>query len=184
MIGQNLMLGNTGARKDRDFYPTPKDVTIALMNFLELPKCTIWEPACGDMAMADVLKSYGHDVIATDISTGDDFFSTNNVCDAIITNPPFNLSEDFILKSLKEADLVTMVLKSQYWHAKKRLSIYKNNPPAYVMPLTWRPDFGNGGAPVMEVLWTVWVKGLTGSKYIPLEKPSINNRCQSDLFSE
>lgn len=165
------MLGNNGNRREHDFYPTPDNVTIALMDFLKLEPCKIWEPAAGNNAMAEVMKRYGHNVIATDINTGQDFFLTKMDCDAIITNPPFNISEDFIKKALKEADIVCMVLKSQYWHAKKRINLFKNNLPAYILPLTWRPDFGGGGAPVMEIIWTVWIKGNTDCKYIQLEKP-------------
>ena len=39
---------------------------------------------------------------------------------------------------------------------KKRIDLFNSNPPAFVLPLSWRPDFGGGGAPTMDVLWTVW----------------------------
>lgn len=166
-------------RRELDFYPTPKEVTIALMDFLKLDPCLIWEPACGDGAMVKILESYGHNVIGTDISTGHDFMYTNRECDAIITNPPFNISQEFIEKSLCEADIVCMLLKSQYWHAKKRISLFEQSPPAWVLPLTWRPDFlehersaGEKGSPTMEVAWTVWIKGDTVTKYKPLHKPN------------
>lgn len=134
--------GNKENRRALDFYPTPAEVTIALMEFLQLPKSKIWEPAAGDGAMVKVLERYGHEVIATDIQTGDDFLRTIGMADAIITNPPFNLSHEFIIKALQDAPIVAMVLKSQYWHAKKRFDLYKENPPAYILPLTWRPDKG------------------------------------------
>ena len=68
--------GNTNDnRRALDFYPTPSNATIALMNFLELnniiPKGsqkTIWEPACGNGAMADIIRTYGHVVMASDIA--------------------------------------------------------------------------------------------------------------------
>lgn len=181
MIKQNLMLGNTGDRREHDFYPTPADVTIALMDFLKLDPCKIWEPAAGNGAMVKVLQSYGHEVIATDLQTGDDFLRTIGMADAIITNPPFNLSQDFIVKALQDAPIVAMVLKSQYWHAKKRHDLFKQNPPAWILPLTWRPDFGGGGAPVMEIQWTVWIKGNTDCKYVPLEKPIVRTNAQLEL---
>jgi hypothetical protein len=46
--------------------------------------------------------------------------------------------------------------------------LFKEFPPAYVLPLTWRPDFmggERGGAPTMEVHWTVWIAGDTDTKY-------------------
>lgn len=33
---------NKDNRRDLDFYPTPPEATIALMNFLQLEKCKIW----------------------------------------------------------------------------------------------------------------------------------------------
>jgi len=166
--------GKKENRRELDFYPTPPDVTIALMNMLRLGKSVVWEPACGDMAMSDVIKSFGHEVISTDIIHGADFFETTIKCDAIITNPPFALSEGFIRKALKEADIVCMLLKGQYWHAKKRFPLFMENKPTWVLPLTWRPDFmggERGGAPTMEVAWTVWIKGFHDCKYMPLERP-------------
>jgi hypothetical protein len=44
-----------GTRRELDYYPTPPECTIALMNFLsknvEIFKspCAIWEPACGEL---------------------------------------------------------------------------------------------------------------------------------------
>ena len=165
-------------RRELDFYPTPPEVTVALMDFLQLDPITIWEPACGNMAMSNVLEQYGHKVISTDLAQGVDYLiASPKKVDAIITNPPFNISFQFIEKALNEAGIVAMVLKSQYWHAKKRYTLFMDNPLAYILPLTWRPDFkGGGGSPTMEVYWTVWIKGISDSKYIPLLKPEYKQR--------
>jgi hypothetical protein len=179
--------GKKENRRELDFYPTPKDVTISLMEFLGLFECKIHEPACGNGAMSKIIESYGHEVISSDIQkecygTGEvDYLKSNPVSDiyAIITNPPFNLSEAFIRKALKEADLVAVLMKSQYWHAKARVKLFNEFPPAYILPLTWRPDFledlrkpgDKKGSPTMEVLWTVWIKGNVNSRYIPLSRP-------------
>lgn len=128
-------------RRKLDYYPTPPEVTIALMDFLKLKPCTIWECACGTGEMSKVLKSYGHDVIETDIELGGDFLKINKKADAIITNPPFYASADFIRKATKECEIVAFLLKSQYWHSKKRYELFMSNPPTYILPLTWRPDF-------------------------------------------
>lgn len=176
-------------RRDLDFYPTPPEVTIALMEFLKSnvsdfrKSMTIWEPACGDGAMTEVIRRYGHVVVPTDIIEGNkygfggiDFLDpkVKYSVDAIITNPPFSLSQQFIEKAVGLAPVSAMLLKSQYWHARKRYDLFMNNPPAYVLPLTWRPDFmqgKRGGAPTMEVLWTVWIEGNNQTKYLPLLKP-------------
>jgi predicted RNA methylase len=172
----------TNKRRELDFYPTPKEVTHALMRFMRLPKSVIWEPACGTGDMSEVIASYGHEVISTDLREtgygegGVDFLQSeyHRQFDAIITNPPFNVSEEFIWRALDRADIVCMLLKSQYWHAAKRYKLFTEHRPAYILPLTWRPDFmggERGGAPTMEVAWTIWRKGFSESRYIPQAKP-------------
>ena len=177
---RGLTIANGGDKSKRskfDFYPTPHEVTHAIMQFLELKPCTVWECACGNGAMSEVMKEYRHNVISTDIRNsgygvgGVNFLNEHRKCDAIITNPPFNLSHKFILHATQQANVVALLLKSQYWHAKSREQIFAANPPSYVLPLTWRPDFGGGGAPTMEVLWTVWICGDTNTKYRLLSKP-------------
>lgn len=126
------------------------------------------------------MVEYGHDVTSTDLRYtgfghgGMDFLSERKIsAEAIITNPPFYISELFIRKAVKEADIVAMLLKSQYWHAKKRHELFYYRKPAYVMPLTWRPDFVNGGrgSPTMDFQWTVWLPGKDNCEYMPLLRP-------------
>jgi len=143
-------IGGNGNRRDRDFYPTPYEVTEALMTMLDLPKTTkVWEPACGDGAIVNVLRNMGYECIGTDITTGDDFRFTDmpEGIDWIITNPPFNLSEDFIRRSWDHGKPFALLLKSQYWHAAKRYSLFYECHPTSIYPLTWRPDFSRGGEP-------------------------------------
>lgn len=179
--------GDQTKRRELDFYPTPPDATHALMRFLTIKGIVnrdslVWEPACGNGAMSNVITEYVDDVYSTDIRQtgfghgGIDFMSMSFDCDAVITNPPFALSEQFIRHARKQAPVVAMLLKSQYWHARKRVSLFQTNSPAYVLPLTWRPDFlfdqrvgGAKGAPTMEVHWTVWVDGDFDTKYRLLE---------------
>ena len=181
-------LANGGAkRRDLDFYPTPANVTHALCQFLTAagvlrPTDTVWEPACGEGHMAQVLAEYTAYVISTDIAdTGyadevvDFLGDSSKLADAIITNPPFSLSEGFIRKAIDEAPVVAMLLKSQYWHASKRTKLFNQHPPAFVLPLNWRPDFymgAKGGSPTMEVAWSVWVEGAQYTRYKILQKPA------------
>lgn len=51
--------GGNGSKKRaaHDFYPTPPEVTIALINFLRLPRFTnIWEPASGEGDMVRIIR--------------------------------------------------------------------------------------------------------------------------------
>lgn len=175
--------GNTAyGRNKSDFYPTPPEATIALMRFLDLPKSTvIWEPASGEGHMSKAMLSMGYTVTESDICCGVDFLTAPiRKVDWIITNPPFSLSEQFIRRCCEHGKPFALLLKSQYWHAKKRISLFYETCPSYILPLTWRPDFCFGkrgsGSPLMDVIWVVWYPdcGADGfPRYIPLGKPKI-----------
>jgi hypothetical protein len=83
-------------RQVHDFYPTPDWVTEALLKQVTL-RGPVWEPCCGDGAMAKVLERASHKVIATDLVDhgfgcgGVDFFACTEFpagCRAMVTNPP------------------------------------------------------------------------------------------------
>ena len=171
--------GNTAyKRNESDFYPTPPEVTQALLDFLKIDhELIIWEPACGEGHMLSVMRDNGYVVVGTDINTGNDYLTIPLMdCDWIITNPPFSESQAFIEWSIKHHKPFALLLKSQYWHAKKRYELFNHHKPQYVLPLTWRPDFlfksrGNG-APLMDVIWVVWgAESADQTFYIPLQKP-------------
>ncbi len=84
-------------REHRDFYATPAWVTEALLRQVRL-RGPVWEPCCGDGAMASVLEAGGHAVVSSDIAdrgygtAGVDFYGCAALpagCRAIVTNPPY-----------------------------------------------------------------------------------------------
>ena len=182
ITGGNSAIG----RREADFYPTPPEVTVALLDFLHLPENTvIWEPAAGEGDMLETIRACGYGgSFGTDISEGFDFLSPDIFkrlfvgFDWIITNPPFALAEEFIPKAASLGKPFAFLVKSQFWHAKRRLPLFDEFPPSYILPLTWRPDFffkdDHGGSPLMDVMWCVWlmpqINGVQ-TVYKPLERP-------------
>ena len=180
------IIGGNGQRRPLDFYPTPPEVTNAFLDFMEdnigpdfWRGKRVWEPATGNGAMADELRKRGAIVIETDILTGTDFLSAKTPeADFICTNPPFSLAEKFVRRAL-ETDLpFAFLLKSQFWHSKKRFDLFNENKPVLMLPLTWRPDFTGGGNSMMDCIWCVWFRGEPKQTlYFPLikekERPSI-----------
>lgn len=182
-----LILANSSQENDRinaDFYPTPWDTTRALLNKLRLDKSIkIWEPACGEGHMVKEITAAGYSVKSTDLfdrGYGEsciDFTkqTDNRGCQWIITNPPFKEAESFIeTASSLNLDGFAFLFKSQFWHAKKRLPLFRKYKPAMILSLTWRPDFmfsQRGGSPTMECSWTIWKKGSEMTEYDLLEKP-------------
>lgn len=182
MLGAMMAGGNpAGGRQDDDFYPTPADVTEALLT-VERFEGGIWEPCCGDGAMVKVLQVAGYLVDATDINPRGcgrqaDFLETKSLahgCENIVTNPPFELAVPMIEHALfgLGAKKLALVLKASFWHAKTRKKLWDRCPPAAIHPLLWRPDFLGKKRPTMEVMWCVWERGHTGpTHYRPLVRP-------------
>lgn len=185
------ILANRSAvdRNKSDFYETPVEVTEALLDFLEKNTSLsvfddeIWEPACGRGKMAEVMRKRGYRVVCSDLhdhgygEPGVDFLVENRGSPWIITNPPFSLATEFVKRALELERNCGFLVKSQFWHAKTRLTLFREHPPSYVLPLTWRPDFlfgAKSGSPTMECCWVVWVgpHERPYTEYIPLEKPA------------
>ena len=53
------------AREAHDFYPTPDWVTACLLRHVRL-RGPVWEPCCGDGAIARVLQAHHYLVVASD----------------------------------------------------------------------------------------------------------------------
>lgn len=181
--------GDPDKRSAMDFYPTPIEVTHALMMFLSdvghMPSM-VWECACGGYDMSKVIEEYTS-CIATDLKHGQDYLNHElpEGVDSIITNPPFSLAEQFIRKALSETPVVAMLLKSSYWHASKRAALFNKHRPAYILPLLWRPQFSpleNAGSPTMDVLWTVWLPDRITTQYELLSKPVLTG--QMSMFGK
>lgn len=170
-------------RKPADLYPTPVDGTESLIEVLKgmkrsdgTPIQTIWEPACGDGRLARVLEWHGFKVIATDIRDfpgygygGLDFLRESpggkwgwavGEIDAIVTNPPFSLAEEFIRRALSYTPNVAMLLKQTFWNVGGRSKgLWVDHTPDLELKLTWRLAFlqsERGNSPLMDCMWNVW----------------------------
>ncbi len=175
-LGSMMAGGNSATgRVEDDFYPTPPEATEALMQVIAgtLDKSwTIHEPCCGDGAMAKVIAGHGFKVESTDIKPrgfGEEADYRELIMpqgQAVITNPPFTLAPDLITHALWiwEVDFLALLLKSTFFHAADRTSLFNRFRPSLIMPLPWRLDFQNRGRPTMECSWFIWdrrvVKGL------------------------
>ena len=127
-------------RQDRDFYPTPAWVTEALRRRVRLPT-GIWEPCCGNGAMAQVLEGHGHRVVGTDLvdrgygEAGRDFLVETQLPDgvaAIVTNPPYGRRLfEFVDRALELTRLVggtVAILINTQWQTVTADSIRLRHP--------------------------------------------------------
>ena len=155
------------ARKERDAYETPEWVTQALLPHLPT-RLRIWEPAAGAGKMLRVLRAAGHAVVGTDIAEGVDFLTTADPppIDAIITNPPYGLAQEFIERALACPSLVAMLLRTDYDHAKTRHHLFGKCPTfAKKLVLTRRIVWfeSEKAAPSFNHAWYIWDQSHTGS---------------------
>lgn len=128
-------------REDHDYYATdPKALELLLK--LEKFSSNIWEPACGEGHLSEVLKRHGYKVISTDLVNrgyGEgkvDFLScTAKFNGDIITNPPYKFGKEFVEKAIDSipfGNRVAMFLKIQFLEGKERQKLFESNPPKTV----------------------------------------------------
>ncbi len=163
-------------RDPHDFYPTPPEVTRALLNVEEFDG-VVWEPACGDGAMSSVLKDADYDVLSSDLidrGYGDleDFLESRRGSDNIVTNPPFKLSEEFISKALAcSRRKVAMFLPLDFLEGQDRNELLRRSPLKTVYVFANRVTFYRTGTERrghgrVAFAWYVWEHGYKGKPQI------------------
>lgn len=166
-----------------DFYPTPKWATYALIDN-ERFKGGIWEPACGDGAMSEVLEQSGNAVISSDLydrgygEIGHNFIGTQRRHANIITNPPYNSAENFVATAIKQADQkFALLLRLAFLEGANRANtIFGKTPPSRVWIFSERITFYMKGAVAAgsgttAYAWFVWDKAHTGAPELAWLKP-------------
>lgn len=151
-----------------DFYPTPAWATVALIEN-EPFKGSIWECACGDGAMSQVLSRTGSDVYSSDLydrgfgEVGIDFRTARRVSENIVTNPPFNAAEDFVRSGLANArGKLALLLRLAFLEgAGRQHSIFSKTPPTRVWVFSERITFypknaERKGSGTTAYAWFVW----------------------------
>ena len=158
-------------RAENDLYTTnPIAITLLDKHNLLNHNIMYWECACGDGSLSEELKRLGYDVISTDLydynygNDGVDFLK----CDTefkgdIITNPPFKILTEFILKGLELTNQKLYIFsRLQTLESINRYTkIFRDNPPVYVCPFVKRvPCYKNGdknnGSSVTPYAWYIW----------------------------
>ena len=171
-------LGYGKKRQTDDFYVTPN---IAVEKLLKVEKFEnpIWECACGNGAISKILERHGYIVISSDLRTDDniygekgiDFLYSKKDVKTIITNPPFKLFNEFILRALNLAEKVVMFGRIQALEGQERFDkIYSKNPPIRIYVFSKRVSTtkeGEGKANgTICFAWFVWEKDFKGKTVI------------------
>ena len=171
-----------------DFFPTPAWATHALADN-EKFEGDIWESACGNGAMSEVLKMYGNAVESTDLydrgygKPGIDFLTVDHRAANIVTNPPYNSAEGFVRAGLEKADRkFALLLRLAFLEGGNRQrTIFSRCPPARVWVFSERITFypANSvkkGSGTTAYAWFVWDKAATGTAELKWLEPGYKAR--------
>jgi hypothetical protein len=168
-----------------ELFPTPPFATRALFEnvFPALglgPRiATAWEPCAGLRHMADVLEEYAERVRASDIFLYDEslrvekldfvngpesFFAIRSFDGWIITNPPFALAADILLRaqSVVREGGVCLLLRLQWLESEDRFErVFDHEPPTLLAPFAERVAMCEGGydpqcSTATSYAWFVW----------------------------
>lgn len=179
----NSSVRNCNIRKnvsDHDYYATePKAVELLLEKETFHPY--VWECACGEGHMAEVLKKHGYKVRSTDLvdrgygEGGIDFLKEGKPTMPmdIITNPHYKYAKEFVEHALDismDGTKVAMFLKLTFLEGQGRRDLFRNNPPQNVYVASGRLECALNGKfknkSMVAYAWFVWQKGFRGTTNI------------------
>jgi len=162
-------------REKNDYYATNPFGMVKLLEEEQFQH-KILEGSCGEGHLSEVLKRVGYKVKSSDLidrGYGEirDFFDYKNWDGDIITNPPFNLAQEFIEHSMiitKKGAKIAMLLKTQYGTAIKRdelfskYPLYKKVEFGFPMSCSKSGDFQNNKGGLLHYAWFIWKNGHKG----------------------
>ena len=176
-----------GERQQHDYYATePKAVELLLEQECFSPY--VWECACGEGHISEVLKAHGYKVKSSDLydrgyegTETIDFLTVkkedidHDFSRDIITNPPYKYAKEFVGKALEismDSTKVAMLLKLTFLEGKARKKLFEIAPPKRIYVFSSRVkcakngEFENIGSSAVAYAWYVWEKGYKGDPVI------------------
>jgi hypothetical protein len=177
-----VMAQRSEAKDSLDDFPTPPWATRALVEHVlgrnkELSQQTCLEPACGAGHMSKVLAEYFGAVESFDIHDyryGEvrDYLKAPQPIDSfdwVVTNPPFRLAEEFVLRSLKVARRgVAILARTVFIESVGRYHrLYQKHPPSKFAQFAERVPMVKGrldqkASTATGYCWLVWEQEFDG----------------------
>ena len=167
------------AARGDDVYETPIEAVPALLGVERLPD-SIWEPCCGSGAIVRVLRESRFRVHATDLvdhgcpasESAVDFLLEQRAPDgveAIVTNPPFKLADQFVVHALRLVPRVIMLLRLAFLESERRSPILDSGNLARVhvfknrLPMMHRSGWtGPRATSSIPFAWFCWDRKHVG----------------------
>ena len=174
-------------RENNDYYATEPKALELLLDLEEFSPY-VWECACGEGHLSEVLKAHGYNVKSSDIIDRGypgteviDFLkvSKENVkidfSRDIITNPPYKYAKEFVKHALDismDGTKIAMFLKVQFLEGKARKELFKKNPPKRIYVSSSRlicamnGEFEKYPSSAVAYAWFIWEKGYKGDTIV------------------
>ena len=178
------------SRENNDYYATePKALELLLE--LETFSPYVWECACGEGHLSEVLKAHGYKVKSSDIINRGyagtetlDFLQVSkedikqDFSRDIITNPPYKYAKEFVEHALDismDSTKIAMFLKVQFLEGKARKKLFEKHPPKVIYVASSRllcakngefEAMRKGGGSAVAYAWFIWEKGFKGDTIV------------------
>lgn len=177
-------------RETNDYYATEPKALELLLDLEEFFPY-VWECACGEGHLSEVLKNRGYKVKSSDLVDRGyndtevmDFLKVskedikNDVSRDIITNPPYKYAKDFVEHALDismDSTKVAMFLKVQFLEGKARRELFEKYPPKTIYVASSRllcakngefEKMRQGGGSAVAYAWFIWEKGFKGNTIV------------------
>lgn len=173
-------------RQENDYYATEPFAVKLLLEQEKFSSC-VWECACGEGHISQVLLNSGYEVVSSDLY--DRGFPDTKIVDFlnddiqenhmdIITNPPYKFAKEFVERALDisvDGTKVAMFLKLTFLESKSRRVLFEKYPPKVVYVSSSRlqcakngdfDKYHKGTGTAVAYAWYVWVKGFKGDPII------------------
>ena len=163
---RNIPKKSKGERNKNDWYPTSYALAERLMESVDLRDNDVLLDPCKGMKENEPFYSAmptTHKRLWAEIGEGVDYFKSKFSADVIISNPPYNIAEDFIKKGVDDLNaggMMILLLRINYLGSQKRhKSLWSNEKyiPKALITLAERPSFtGDGKTDMTEYAFYVF----------------------------
>ena len=114
-----------------DLFYTPSYAVDILLPYLD-KRWTIWEPASGLNNIASHLELKGYRVVTSDIE--ENFLTIIKRCDAIVTNPPYSLKDNFLERCYEIGYPFALLLPLTALESERRQCLYREFGLQLIIP--------------------------------------------------
>lgn len=175
----------SGNRKG-DLFHTPKSLVWVAEDIIISEFCVspILEPCAGDLSLSEELEKmdiytiHTNDLYSNNCDINDNYLDSNfNYFDQVITNPPFSLWDEFVLKAKSHCKKFMFIGRLDYLTTLKRFNtgIWKNLKSVY--PFNRRVDYrtpyredGHFHVGTMPTGWFLWDMSFNGNPQLIVDK--------------